>query len=43
MFKSVIPKLVRAITQSKVSTMPYYPQQKFFVFDVENLFCTDRS
>ena len=30
------PKLVRAITQINVSVMSYYPQLKFFAFQVEN-------
>jgi len=43
LFKPVVPKLVRAVTQIKVSIMSYYPQLKFFTLQVENFFCSDRS
>jgi len=39
----VVPKLVRAITQIKVSIVSYYPKKMFFIFQVENFFCSDHS
>jgi len=40
---AVVPKLVRAVTQIKVSIMSYCPQEIFFAFQVENFFCSDRT
>jgi len=42
-FRTVVPKLFRAVTQIKVSVMSYYLQKKFFAFQVEKFFCSDRS
>jgi len=41
--RTVVPKLVRTVTQIKVAIMSYYPPIKNFCIHVENFFCIDRS